>query len=66
MKRGLYDELLEAVNDINQWRAGKFTLKTYTVERIKDLFVTYFISNKLPEIPNEEAMRTSVTPCRLL
>lgn len=31
-KRRLFDELVEAVEDINQWREGKITLKTYTVE----------------------------------
>ncbi len=32
-KRRLFDELMEAVEDIDQWRAGKITLKTYTVEK---------------------------------
>jgi len=32
-KRRLFDELIEAVEDINQWREGKITLKTYTVEK---------------------------------
>jgi putative transcriptional regulator len=31
-KRRLFDELMEAVEDINQWREDKITLKTYTVE----------------------------------
>lgn len=31
-KRRLFDELMEAVEDINQHLAGKITLKTYTVE----------------------------------
>ena len=30
-KRRLFDELMEAVEDINQHLAGKITLKTYTV-----------------------------------
>lgn len=34
-KRRLFDELIEAVEDIDQWREGKITLKTYTVERRK-------------------------------
>ena len=32
-KPRLFDELMEAIDDINQWREGKITLKTYTVER---------------------------------
>jgi len=32
-RRKLFDELIEAIEDINQWREGKITLKTYTVER---------------------------------
>jgi len=32
-KPRLFDELMEAIGDINQWREGKITLKTYTVER---------------------------------
>ena len=31
-KKRLIDELMEAVEDISQWREGKITLKTYTVE----------------------------------
>ncbi|MBW4057177.1 MAG: helix-turn-helix domain-containing protein [Proteobacteria bacterium] len=31
-KSRLFDELMEAVEDINQWREDKITLKTYTVE----------------------------------
>jgi len=31
-KNRLIDELMEAVEDISQWREGKITLKTYTVE----------------------------------
>ena len=31
-KKRLIDELMEAVEDINQWREGKITLKTYTLE----------------------------------
>ena len=31
-KPRLFDELMEAVDDINQWRDGKITLKTYTFE----------------------------------
>lgn len=31
-KRRLFDELMEAAEDINQWREGKITLKTYTVD----------------------------------
>jgi putative transcriptional regulator len=38
-KRRLFDELMEAVEDINQWREGKITLKTYRVE-----------SKKMPEL----------------
>ena len=32
-KPRLFDELMEAIDDINQWREGKITLKTYKVER---------------------------------
>jgi len=32
-KPRLSDELMEAIEDINQWREGKITLKTYKVER---------------------------------
>jgi len=31
-KRRLFDELMEAIEDIDKWREGKITLKTYTVE----------------------------------
>jgi putative transcriptional regulator len=41
-KRRLFDELMEAVEDINQWREGKITLKTYTPE-----------PKKMPEITPE-------------
>jgi len=29
---GLFEELMEAVEDINQWREGKISLNTYTAE----------------------------------
>jgi putative transcriptional regulator len=32
-KPRLFDELMEAIEDINQWQEGKITLKTYRVER---------------------------------
>jgi putative transcriptional regulator len=32
-KPRLFDELMEAIEDINQWQEGKITLKTYKVER---------------------------------
>ena len=32
-KPRLTDELMEAIDDINQWRAGKITLKSYTVDQ---------------------------------
>lgn len=41
-KRRLFDELMEAVEEINQHLAGKITLKTYTVE-----------SNQMPEVTPE-------------
>lgn len=41
-KRRLFDELMEAVEDINQWREGKVTLKTYTLE-----------SKSMPEVTPE-------------
>ena len=41
-KRRLFDELMEAVEDINQWREGKVTLKTYTLE-----------SKRMPEVTPE-------------
>ena len=31
-KPRLIDELLEAVDNINQWQEGKISLKNYTVE----------------------------------
>ena len=31
-KRSLFAELMEAVDDIDQWREGNITLETYTVE----------------------------------
>lgn len=31
-RRRLFDELMEAVEDINQWRESKITLNTYTVK----------------------------------
>ncbi|HTP63767.1 MAG TPA: helix-turn-helix domain-containing protein [Geobacteraceae bacterium] len=39
-KPRLFDELMEAVEDINQWREGKITLKTYKVERFPKPEVT--------------------------
>jgi len=41
-KRRLFDELMEAVKDVDQWREGKVTLKTYTLE-----------SNSIPEVTPE-------------
>lgn len=32
-KPRLLDELLEAIEDVNQWREGKITLKSYKAER---------------------------------
>lgn len=32
-KRSLFEELKQGIEEINQWRAGKITLKTYTVEK---------------------------------
>jgi len=31
-RRRLFDELMEAAEDINQWREGKISLNTYTTE----------------------------------
>ncbi len=31
-KRNLFEELVQGIEEINQWREGKVTLKTYTVE----------------------------------
>jgi putative transcriptional regulator len=39
-KRRLFDELMEAAEDINQWREGKITLKTYTVDPQPQIEVT--------------------------
>ena len=39
-KRKLFDELMEAVEDINQWREGKITLRTYTAEPQPKIEVT--------------------------
>ncbi len=39
-KRRLFDELMEAAEDINQWREGKITLKTYTVNPQPQIEVT--------------------------
>lgn len=41
-KKRLFNEIMEAVEDINQWREGKLTLKTYTVEK-----------NSMPEVTPE-------------
>ncbi len=30
---GLFEELMEAAEDINQWREGKISLNTYTAEQ---------------------------------
>jgi putative transcriptional regulator len=32
-KRRLFDELVEAFDDLKQWKEGKITLKTYKVEQ---------------------------------
>jgi len=39
-KPRLFDELMEAIEDINQWHEGKITLKTYKVERVPKPDVT--------------------------
>lgn len=39
-KRRLFDELMESVEDINRWREGKVTLKTYIAEPQKKIEVT--------------------------
>jgi len=39
-KRRLFDELMEAAEDINQWREGKITLKTYTIDPQPQIEVT--------------------------
>ncbi len=32
-KRNLFEELKQGIEEINQWREGKITLKTYKVEK---------------------------------
>jgi len=53
-KPRLFDELMEAVEDINQWREGKITLKTYKVERIPKPEVT-------PEVIRETRERLNLS-----
>jgi putative transcriptional regulator len=53
-KPRLFDELMEAVEDINKWREGKITLKTYKVERIPKPDVT-------PEVIRETRERLNLS-----
>jgi putative transcriptional regulator len=53
-KPRLFDELMEAVEDINQWREGKITLKTYKVERVPKPDVT-------PEVIRETRERLNLS-----
>ena len=53
-KPRLFDELMEAVEDINQWREGKITLKNYKVERIPKPEVT-------PEVIRETRERLNLS-----
>ena len=53
-KPRLFDELMEAVEDINQWREGKITLKTYKVEQIPKPEVT-------PEVIRETRERLNLS-----
>ena len=53
-KPRLFDELMEAVEDINQWREGKITLKTYKVERMPKPDVT-------PEVIRETRERLNLS-----
>jgi putative transcriptional regulator len=39
-KPKLFDELMEAVEDIEEWRSGKVTLKTYRLEPAAKIQVT--------------------------
>ncbi len=39
-KPRLIDKLMEAAEEINQWREGKITLKTYTVDPQPQIEVT--------------------------
>ncbi len=39
-KRRRFDKLMEAAEEINQWREGKITLKTYTVDPQPQIEVT--------------------------
>lgn len=39
-KTKLFDELMEAVTDIEEWHAGKITLKTYHLEPAAKIEVT--------------------------
>ena len=51
-KPRLFDELMEAVEDINQWREGKITLKTYKAERVPKPDVTPEVIRETRERPN--------------
>ncbi len=46
-KRNLFEELVQGIEEINQWREGKVTLKTYIVE-----------SKSLPEVTPEMIRET--------
>ncbi|MFZ4440917.1 MAG: hypothetical protein ACOYOS_21095, partial [Syntrophales bacterium] len=49
-KRRLFDELMEAAEEINQWREGKIALKTYTVDPQPQTEVTPEIILHLKEL----------------
>ena len=55
-KLRLFDELMEAAEEINNWHEGKITLKTYTVDPQPQIEVTPEIIQHLKEL--------AVWPCR--
>lgn len=53
-KRNLFEELTQGIEEINQFRAGKITLKTYRVEKTPKIEVT-------PELIKETRERLNLS-----
>ncbi|WP_306537113.1 DNA-binding transcriptional regulator [Geobacter sp.] len=53
-KRNLFEELTQGIEEINQFRAGKVTLKTYRVEKVPKVEVT-------PELIKETRERLNLS-----
>lgn len=55
-KRNLFEELKQGIGEINQFRAGKLTLKTYRVEEAPRVEVTLEIIRETRERLNRGAI----------